>query len=83
MFALISVIHKDHPEVTEWAEILEAALKETEEMVQPTKIFNVRHLSVCIQNNRCGEVTRNLCSHFFFTYFYKSTDPQDPLLGLR
>ena len=42
---LISVIHKDHPEVTEWTEILEAALKEAEEMVQPTKIFNVRHLS--------------------------------------
>ena len=43
---LISVIHKDHPEVNEWTEILEAALKEAEEMVQPTKIFNVRDHSI-------------------------------------
>ncbi len=35
------VIHKDHPEPSDWHHILDSALKEAESTIQPANIFDV------------------------------------------
>ncbi len=45
VFCLILVIHKEHPESDDWSQILDSALKQSEEMVQPSDIFKVHNFS--------------------------------------